>query len=209
MKVLVVDDHGLFRDGLCLLIRRMDIGIATILEAGDAQSGLALAAKHADLGMILLDINLPDLSGALMVRAFRHTCICTSLVLLSAAEDLSLIRRCMNEGAQGFIHKSAHAETILAALRSIINGESVWIDPLAKLTDVAEINGATSINLTPRQMEVLARLCQGWPNKEIAQDLLISDNTVRIHVAAILQGLGARNRSEAIVVARDLGLIGA
>lgn len=208
MKVLVVDDHGLFRDGVCLLIRRMGIGIETILEAGDAQSGLALAAKHADLGMILLDINLPDLSGALTVRAFRRTCICTSLVLLSAVDDLPRVRRCMNEGAQGFIHKSANAETILAALRSILNGEAVWIDPLAKLAVISEMHEAASVNLTPRQIDVLARLCQGWSNKEIARDLLISDNTVRIHVAAILQNLGARNRSEAIVLARDLGLIG-
>jgi len=208
MKVLVVDDHGLFRDGVCLLIRRMGIGVETIFEAGDAHSGLALAAKHADLDMILLDINLPDLSGALTVRAFRRTCLCTSLVLLSAVDDLSLVRRCMNEGAQGFIHKSANAETIRTALRNILNGEAVWIDPLAKLAVIAEMNEAASINLTPRQVEVLARLCQGWPNKEIARDLLISDNTVRIHVAAILQGLGARNRSEAIVMARDLGLVG-
>jgi len=208
MKVLVVDDHGLFRDGVCLLIRRMDIGIDTILEAGDAQSGLALAAKHTDLSIILLDINLPDLSGASTVRAFRRTCISASLVLLSAVDDLSLVRRCMNEGAQGFIHKSANAETILTALRRILNGEAVWIDPSSKLAALEEMHDVAAVTLTPRQMDVLARLCQGWSNKEIARDLLISDNTVRIHVAAILQSLGARNRSEAIVVARDLGLIG-
>lgn len=206
MKVLIVDDHELFRDGVALLIRRM--GIELIFAAGDAESGLSLAAKHADLNLILLDINLPDLAGESMVRAFRHICIGASLVLLSAVDDLSLVRRCMNEGAQGFIHKSTNAEKLLIALRTILNGETVWIDPLSNFSALSINHGVSGVSLTQRQEEVLARLCQGWSNKEIAQNLVISDNTVRIHVAAILKTIGAKNRAEAIVVSRKLGLIG-
>lgn len=205
MKILVVDDHGLFRDGVCQLLRRMNIGIGLILEAADAQTGLALAGKHSDLSIILLDINLPDLAGVAMVRAFRQACLTSSLVLLSAVDDIPLIRRCMNEGAQGFIHKSAPADSILAALRRLLDGESVWLDPFAK--HVCPVESAISgLHLTQRQNDVLSRMCLGWSNKEIARDLAISDNTVRIHVAAILQTLGVKNRSEAIVVASKLGL---
>jgi DNA-binding NarL/FixJ family response regulator len=205
MKILVVDDHGLFRDGVCQLLRRMDIGIEVILEAADAQTGLALAAKHSNFSIILLDINLPDLAGVAMVRAFRQACLTSSLVLLSAVDDLPLIRRCMNEGAQGFMHKSAPADSILAALRRLLDGESIWLDPFARHTATIE-SELCGVHLTQRQNAVLTRMCQGWSNKEIARDLSISDNTVRIHVAAILQALGVKNRSEAIVVANKLGL---
>jgi DNA-binding NarL/FixJ family response regulator len=209
MKILVVDDHGLFREGVCLLLNRMGVPSASIHEAGSAQSGLALAAKHIDLGMVLLDINLPDLSGEPTVRAFRHACLSASLVLLSAIDDMALARRCMNEGAQGFIHKSTHADKFLAALRLVMEGQSVWIDSQWKAVPQALASPNAAVELTCRQREVLARLCLGWPNKEIGRDLGISDNTVRIHVAAVLQSLGARTRSEAIVIAGKLGLTGA
>lgn len=206
MKILVVDDHSLFRDGVCLVIQRMRLSCKAIMQAGNAQTGLAIAARHVDLNLILLDINLPDLSGTATVKAFRRCCISASLVLLSAEEDMALVRRCMNEGAQGFIHKSANTETITSALHTIFDGKTVWIDPAAKSSATGRQQTIELPGLTLRQTEVLVRLCQGWANKEIARDLLISDNTVRIHVAAILHSLGARNRSEAIVIARELGL---
>ncbi|MDD5035723.1 MAG: response regulator transcription factor [Methylococcaceae bacterium] len=206
MKVLVVDDHGLFREGVCLLLQRMGIASSAIYEAGNATGGLALAKKHIDLGLILLDINLPDLAGESTVRAFRLASLSASLVLLSAIDDMALARRCMNEGAQGFIHKSTPADKFMAALRLIMEGHSVWIDSQWK--EVPQPLSQAPIELTGRQREVLACLCLGWSNKEIARDLGISDNTVRIHVAAILQALGARTRSEAIVLAGKLGLTG-
>ena len=111
----------------------------------------------------------------------------------------------MHEGAQGFMHKSAPADSILAALKRLLAGEAVWLDPLAKHVQPVE-QDLCCLRLTQRQIAVLSRIRLGWSNKEIARDLAISDNTVRIHVAAILQTLGVKNRSEAIIVANQLGL---
>lgn len=206
MKALVVDDHGLFREGVCLLLRRMGDAIDTIYEAADAGGGLVLASRHTDLGLILLDINLPDLSGEPTVRAFSQARPGAVLVLLSAIDDPALARRCIHAGAQGFIHKSTNAEKFLAALGQTLAGHPVSIDPARRCLPAAP--DPTAGALTGRQREVLARLCLGWGNKEIARDLGISDNTVRIHVAAVLHALGARTRAEAIVVARELDIAG-
>lgn len=207
MKVLLIDDHELFRSGLHLLLQRLNNGQAEIFEAATAESGLHIVKTHQDLQLLLLDINLPDMCGLATVKTFRQACSGASLVLLSGVEDAVFARRCLSEGVQGFIHKSVNPEIFFISLSQILQGETVCLPARCSISTPAVFEIETKFRLTERQQEVLATLCQGLSNKEIARQLNISDNTVRIHIAAILNALGAKTRAEAIVIAQKLGLL--
>lgn len=206
MNVLIVEDHEFFRSGVCLMLKRMGIADTCVHQADSAARGLHLLKRQADWRLILLDINLPDMEGEIVVKTFRQACISASLILLSGIEDEALARRCVSQGAQGFIHKSTSSEEFAAALERVRLGDTVWLDGLWKSPLTVAV-GNDQVKLTDRQIEVLQGVCQGLSNKEIARHLQISDNTVRIHIGAILAGLGAKTRSEAIVISQKLGIL--
>jgi DNA-binding NarL/FixJ family response regulator len=213
MKILIVDDHGLFRSGVALMLNRMDIPDTSIFGAETAEQGLELLKTGHDWRIVLLDLNLPDLSGEALVRIYRAAHLTVSLILLSGTEDLALARRCIGLGAQGFIHKSTDSQVFATALRKIRAGESIWLAGQAKTAAILATPpllpsiDTQPIKLTERQLEVLRWLCRGWSNKEIARHLNISENTVKNHIAAILLILGGKNRSEAIIISQKLGLV--
>lgn len=204
MKVLLVDDHALFRDGLALLLREVDPAVM-VLHAGAIPQALALLSGAEPPDLILLDLNLPGISGVDAVRALRQHAQGVPLVVLSGSEDAQLVMACVDEGAMGFILKTGDALEMMRALRTVFDG-GVYLPPLA-LTRAAAVPAELTA-LTPRQREVLMRLVQGTPNKTIARDLGISDATVKSHVTGLLQALGVRNRTEAVFAVRHLNLRG-
>lgn len=196
MKILLVDDHSLFRAGLKLLLQRLGDEVE-ILEASGIPAALILTARNTDLDLILLDLQMPDGHGLDGVGELRRAFPATAVVLLSAVSSPELVDEGRSKGAQGFISKAIDPEEMLAAVRRVLSGELLF--PEAKRRSVA-------LDISPRQREVLALLCKGHPNKEIGRCLGLSENTVRSHVAVIFRELGVNTRTEAAMAARRHGL---
>lgn len=207
LRILIVDDHALFREGLKLLLAGLGPG-ADILEAGSAAAGLIHAARHQEIDLVLLDINLPGYRGLDSLRLFRAKFPTSAIVLLSGVDAPALIREALASGAQGFIHKSVTADEMLAAISTVLGGDSCYaVSTDAPINAAMASAGAPSPQLTPRQKQVLLRLCEGMSNKEIGRELAMSDNTVRVHVSGIFRILGVRSRTEAAMLAHRNGLV--
>jgi DNA-binding NarL/FixJ family response regulator len=213
MNVLVVDDHALFREGLKFLLRELDSSLA-VDEAGDCAAALERAAARS-YDLVLLDLNLPGLRGMDALAALRNALPGAPTVVLSGEDSPELVRNAIKAGAMGFIPKSSTREVLIQALRLVFAG-GVYLPPAALDTHTvaaplaAPAAGADSpagrLGLTPRQMDVLRCVIQGKPNKSIARELDISEGTVKAHLSAVMQALGARNRTEAVYAAAKLGL---
>jgi two-component system nitrate/nitrite response regulator NarL len=205
MKILLVDDHALFRQGLLLLLGKLPRD-HEFIEATSCEEAFSLADPHPELGLILLDVSLPGLNGLDGLARFRAHWPKTPVVLLSANEQRRTIVDGIRRGARGFIPKSANAEIVLGALQVVLAGGTYV--PAVGITDsYAPIGESTLLYLTARQQEVLALLVEGHSNREIGEALDMRVNTVRTHVAAILRALGVADREEAAQAAISLGLV--
>jgi DNA-binding NarL/FixJ family response regulator len=221
MKILLVDDHALFRDGMRYVLQQLPEEVE-IMEAGDFAEGLKLATQHPELDLALLDLNMPGSEGPISIRYFHQRYPHIPVVVVSGEEGRSYMEKVMNYGAMGFISKSSTAAVMLGALNLVLSG-GVYIPPqmlrqhgaLPEEEDDGEQHVADrrSLNtndygLTQRQMQVLAYLAQGLSNKQIAESINLAEGTVKIHVAAVYQALRVNNRMEAVRMAEKLGLIG-
>ncbi len=202
MKILVADDHALFREGLRHLLARLDAGV-TVVEARDGRETLSLAATEPDLDLILLDLAMPGMDSFAGVREIRARWPSVPLVILSASEHPRDVRAGLGAGAAGFIPKSSTGEVMLSALRLVFSG-GVYVPPAMLDERPGRPAGHADLRLTPRQRDVLALLAEGRSNKEIAQALALAEGTVKLHVSAILRMLGAENRTQAVVSAARL-----
>ena len=204
MKILLVDDHKLVRAGLVLVLQQMEEGVE-LIEAGTGREAIETAAAQPDINLILMDLDLPEGSGLDALSAINAANPSMAVVILSAMEDQAMVSRAMELGARGFIPKSASGEVMLNSLRLVLSG-GVCLPP--GYGDSAQMDSNEDMpNLTQRQMEVLRFMAQGNSNKEIARELGISENTVRVHISAIISALDATNRTEAAYSAMRLGLI--
>lgn len=206
MKVLIADDHPLVRDALARTIQQLDAQVSVQL-AGDFDGALrSLEAELPDLALI--DLRMPGMMGLRGVEQLLTRFPSLRLVVASGEDDPAVIRQILGLGACGFLPKREGAEVMLQALRLVLSG-GIYM-PAQALDDYR--NGQPpapkpdASGLTPRQLDVLQLLMRGEPNKLIARELGLTEGTVKIHIAAILRALQARNRTEAVVVARQLGL---
>jgi len=204
LKVLIADDHPLLRDALARTLRRVEPG-AEVIEAVDyASAAAALAAERFDLALI--DLHMPGMDGVEGVRRLRLQVAGVPLVVVSGDDEPAVIRAALAAGAVGFLPKSESPAVLEQALR-LVRGGGTYTQPqaLADLSHGVPPRPDAS-GLTPRQMDVLKSLLRGQPNKLIARELGLTEGTVKIHIAAILRALQARNRTEAVVMARRLGI---
>lgn len=208
MKILIVDDHALLRDSLSLLLTARFGRVLELLHAPDGQSALHLVAKHAELSLILLDIDLPDIHGFQVLRQIRATCPGRRIIAVSGNDSPSVIRQCMSLGASGFIPKKSSGKTMLSAIEAVLNGER-YTPPEASdaIYNETRAFGAAPTSLTERQIEVLKLIRKGLSNESIADVLSISLPTVKTHVRAIFEALQVKNRTEAVNEALLLNLI--
>lgn len=213
MHILLVDDHTLFREALLHVLNQLDAGVL-IREASTAEEAAQLVARMANLDLILLDIDLPGVDGLTALPDLRDLAPTVPIVVLSGSETASHVSRALEGGAIGYIPKSCSSHEMLAALKIIIEGE-IYVPPrlMGKLNaPILSGNGTgsygepTTASLTSRQVEVLELMTQGLPNKSIARTLNVAEGTVKLHVAAILRSLGARNRTDAVMQAAKLGV---
>jgi DNA-binding NarL/FixJ family response regulator len=219
MKILLADDHALFREGLRHVLQGMEGGVE-ILQAATCAEALDIAALHPDLDVALLDLNMPGMDGFAAVRAFRERFPILPLVVLSASDARQVVQKVLDEGALGFIPKSSSAQVMISALRLVLSG-GVYLPPLlldqsgagggwpaaVPLPSLHASGNAGLPCLTERQLEVLTLLAEGKPNKLIARAINVTEGTVKIHLAAVFRALNVSNRTEAVIAARRFGLI--
>ncbi|MBL4614126.1 MAG: response regulator transcription factor [Magnetovibrio sp.] len=204
MKILLVDDHKLVRAGLVLVLRQMEEGIE-LLEAGTGREAIQAAEGAPDIDLVLMDLDLPEGSGLEALTAINAKNATMPVVILSAMEDQAMVSRAMELGARGFIPKSASGEVMLNSLRLVLSGGICLPPGYGK--SAHGVGNSDLPNLTQRQLEVLRFMARGNSNKEIARELGISENTVRVHISAIISAMDATNRTEAAYSAMRLGLI--
>jgi len=204
MIVLIADDHPLVRDALARTVQQLAPEVE-VHEAGDLEGLLRLAAQ-GDADLALVDLNMPGMDGVTGLRRLRSAAPTLAVVVASGQEDPMTIRAVLAAGAVGFIPKSERSEVLLNALR-LVQAGGTYV-PSRMLDNAARQPPADlhSADLTPRQLDVLQCLLRGEPNKQIARQLGLTEGTVKIHIAAILRALHARNRTEAVVRARSLGI---
>jgi DNA-binding NarL/FixJ family response regulator len=207
MKLLVADDHPLVRDALARTLRRIEPD-ADVHEAGDFAT-VQRICETLDPVLALLDLNMPGMNGVEGLRTLRRRFPHLFVIVASGQQDPPTIRCVLAAGANGFFPKSSESDLLLQAVRLVLAGGSyVPMDALADVDTATRVDTTSAVELTPRQLDVLQRLLRGLPNKTIARELNLTEGTVKIHIAAILRALRARNRTEAVVRARELGLDG-
>lgn len=206
VKIILADDHALFRDGFALLFQQLEKG-ATVLEAGDLEQAMELAARHPDADLVLLDLNMPGMNGLAGIRKVRDAHPQLSVVVLSATESREIVQAVMAAGASGFIPKSSRSAVMQSAVRLVLSG-GVYLPAQLLQADTTYSAGHDGrARLTDRQRDVLRLLAAGMSNKQICRELDLGEGTIKVHIAAIYRSLEVANRTEAANAARRLGLI--
>jgi len=200
-RVLLIDDHALFRTGMKLILTQVG-QISEVTEASTIKDAFALTDQKFDI--ILLDIQMPGLNGIDGIKPLKEKFGGTPITILSASSEEDDIKKAKTFGASGFMNKSAAADEMISQISKIVKGEHCFGD--YDLSNTSTASEKIGDKLTNRQIEVLIHLCEGLPNKLIARQLNMSENTVRVHVSAILTTLGASNRTEAILIAQREGI---
>ena len=211
MKLLIVDDHPVLREGLAALLRQTGAD-TDVLLASDAGEGFALVERHADLDAVLLDLMMPGMNGWRAISEFGRRRPELPVIVLSSSEDPQDARKALALGALGYVPKSASQHVLLSAIRIVLNGD-LYVPPLV-LSEAAEApdrqagrTKPTAVRLTARQIEILIMVSKGQPNKTIAATLDLSEKTVKAHITAIFRALNVVNRTQAAAVGRESGLI--
>lgn len=210
VRILIVDDHDLFRKGLRHLLNGFDAELE-IVEAADCDEAIALAGERFEL--VLLDLHMPRIAGLDALQRVRPAFESSPIVVLSGEDDPRQVRRAIDAGAAGFIPKSSTPDVLRSALRLVLAGE-VYLPAVAlKGIDESASDAATTLTsgrfgegLSERQVDVLHKAVQGKPNKVIARELGISEGTVKAHLSAAFRALGVHNRTEAVYAAARCGL---
>ena len=212
MKILVVDDHALFREGLRLLLAKLSPQARTV-DVGDLNAALAAARQHDDFDLVLFDLGLPGVSGMAALKEFRRANEALPVVVLSGLADRLTVLEAIEHGAMGFIPKTASPEALNVALRKVLSG-GVCLPAAVLQADVPQLGldrppplkCLSELNLTQRQQQVFKLIVQGRPNKLIARDLGVSESTIKAHVKPILKALDVTSRIGAILAVGRLGL---
>jgi DNA-binding NarL/FixJ family response regulator len=210
VRILLVDDHALFREGVALLLRSI-LDDAQIAEAGGVTEAVAKAEINSP-ELVLMDLALPGTSGLEGIGIFRNRFPDAPVVALSSSDDPETVLRAIDAGAMGFVPKSSSSGILAGALKLIL-AKGVYLPPSVFLADRASgpskpKSEATpaSLGLTPRQADVLLLILEGKSSKMISRELNLSPSTVKVHTSAVLRALNVTTRTQAVVAAGKIGL---
>lgn len=210
MRVLLIDDHALFRVGLQELLERRGI---EVIMAGDGRRGVIKAVKEKP-DVVLLDLRMPDISGLEVLRELKTKSFDRPIVILTTSEEDRDVAESLRSGASGYLLKDMDPDELVVVLSDIVKGQTVVAPRLTRLladlvkqgSSEAELKPTPFESLTARELEILCHLAEGQSNKVIARHLDISDGTVKLHVKAILRKLNVHSRVEAAVMAVEHGI---
>lgn len=202
-RLVIADDHPLFRGALREAVCGLSGAIETA-EAGSFDEVAALLERSGEVDLVLLDLAMPGVRGFSGLMYLRAQYPSVPVVVVSANDNPTVIRRCMDFGASGYIPKTLGVDAIRQAIRRVLEG-GVWTPPDVDLESSADATTAALVRrlatLTPQQVRVLMMLSEGLLNKQIAYHLGVSEATVKAHVSAILQKLGVESRTQAVIAA--------
>lgn len=202
IRILCVDDHALLRAGVIALLDG-EPGMTVVGEAASAEEALVAVARLRP-DVVLMDLQLPGMDGIAAIAKLRECCPAARCIVLTTFRGDGNVRSAMAAGAAGYLLKSALRHELLAAIRQVAGGGRHLCAEVC--ADLAQRLGEET--LTPREMSILQRLCEGLNNHEIAARLGISTDTVKTHLTHVFGKLGARNRTEAMAIAGSRGLLG-
>ncbi len=212
-KILIADDHPLFREAISSVIAS-GFQNSTIIETDDLDSAVEITRENDDLDLILLDLNMPGMHGLNGLITLCNEAPSIPVVIVSAEEDKQVVLQAITYGAIGFITKSSPRAQMTEAIQQILNGNVYLPSDIIRTSnegrqrrsrnDDNPISPELLNSLTRRQLLVLERMSKGESNKQIAYNLNIAETTVKAHVSAILRKLGVHNRVQAILSASDV-----
>jgi two-component system response regulator DegU len=216
MRILIVDDHALVRRGMGYVVKE-GFPEAEVLEADGAASALDVMRSAGAIDMALVDVRMPDLDGLELLRAIKTEWPDVPVIMLSTYENAPYVKRALADGAAGYLLKDATPEDLGQAINVAISGGGNVLSPrviqnlFEDVESSSQTNGhgrvrRTEYNLTQREHDILALLSEGRSNRSIAQNLYLSEKTVKAHLAAIFRKLGVTNRTQAAMMAVQLGV---
>ena len=213
MKILIVDDHALVRRGMNYVVKE-GFPDAEVLEAESAAVALELLRSGAAPDLALVDVRMPDLDGLELLRAVKAEWPDIPVIMLSTYENAPYVKRALADGAAGYLLKEATPEDLSQAINVALSGSGNVLSPrvIQNLFEDQQADGAAAngrrneYSLTEREHDILALLAEGRSNRDIAQRLFLSEKTVKAHLAAIFRKLGVTNRTQAAMVAVQMGV---
>lgn len=214
IRILIVDDHTLFRSGIKLVLQRHE-GFKVVGEAGDGLEGVKRAIQLKP-DVVLLDLHMPGIGGLEALRLLKEDIPETQVVMLTVSEETEDLLEALRAGASGYLLKNIDTEFLLESIQNAARGESVLSPKITrKLIDFLRMPHEADVavadvspgKLSPREREVIIMLARGYSNKEIARVLNLSESTIKIHVQGILRKLNLAKRVQAAVYAMEHGLI--
>ncbi len=202
IRVMIVDDHLMVRDGLRVFLSMYD-DLEVVAEAEDGQQALARCSE-TKLDVVLMDMVMPVMDGATATAQLLEAYPDIKVIALTTFSDQEVVKRAIDSGTISYMLKDVHADTLAQAIREAYRGRST-LDSSAMQALVKSSRQLPPLgsDLTKRETEVLTLLVSGRTNKDISAELGISQATVRLHVSNILSKLGARNRTEAATLAHQ------
>ena len=210
MKVLIADDHALFRDRISLQLEKINPD-CIILQASNYNQALKFLESDKSIEMIVMDLDMPDMNWQEALKDLKAKAPLARFVVVSAGDDSAIIRKSLELGVSGFISKRSEAEVLYKALEVVLDG-GTYLPP-----SILQPTGATVMQdrhasglkkgLTQRQNQVLNLVAQGLSNKQIAYEMGVSEATVKLHINALLRSVGATNRTQAVIMAQKMGII--
>ncbi len=213
-RVIIVDDQRLMRDGLRLLLELED-GIDVVAEAADGKEGIAQYQAHQP-DIVLMDIRMPEMNGIEATKELLRIDPKARIIILTTFDDDDLIMQGVQAGALGYMLKDLSGEELAAAIQTVMAGGS-QLDARVTRKLLGQINNAPAQSgsatqpsanpLTERELEILALVAQGFSNPEISRQLFLAEGTVKNYVSGIIQKLDVRDRVQAAMHARDIGII--
>lgn len=215
LKLMVVEDHALVREGMVRLLSQIEPDVS-VIEAGDFEAALNALDNEGEVDLVLLDLALPGIDGFSGLDILRRRYPAMPVAVVSAFDDTPTVTRVMNLGASGFIPKAYSGDALLAAIREVLAGNlyrpNVSAGSTQRIGEVAPMPSSKmavkpdEVGLTDRQAQVLALMMRGLSNRDIADQLGLSEGTVKIHATAVFKALGVNSRTQALVAAARYGI---
>lgn len=204
MKILIADDHALYRDGLRLNLHNL-LPDAQIIDAASFNQAVEMLKNNPDTTLVLADLDMPEMNWEEGIKAMQAALPNVRIGIISASEDIHTIKKILEMGICCYLPKNIDTKVLNSALGLVLNGGTYY--PPSLLTSNSQNILANGKKLTNRQFEVLRYLSQGLSNKQIAYQMSVSEATVKLHINALLRALGATNRTQAVIKAQKNGLI--